>query len=128
MIKYKKNGFTLIEVMIALMILLVVLLGAASSQISAIKSNARAFYLNKTLIIAQTTLEKFYLLPYNSSIFNAGSHTEANPSAGYKIKWNVIDGDEKNNTVTNTKHITVIVTKTTIPTTKITLSTIKARL
>lgn len=116
-------GFTLIEVMVTLFILLVVLLGIASSQIAAIKGNIRAFHINKTLLIAQNKLEEFYPLSYDTPILNTGNHTEKAPPAGYQINWKVIDGS-----VSNTKQIIVTAIRTTVPKTKVTLSTIKAQL
>jgi len=60
----EKNGFTLIEVLIALVILSIGILGVAQMQISAIQGNANARKRSEILIAAQKQIEEMMQEPY----------------------------------------------------------------
>jgi type IV pilus assembly protein PilV len=91
----KSEGFTLIEVMIALVILAVGLLGLAALQLTAIKSNAFSSEMTYATMKAQQYAEVFKSLPFADSNLTAGSHTDPTPPTSkgvqYTIKWTVTD-------------------------------------
>ena len=110
--KIKSNqGFTLIEVIIALGILAFGLLAIASMQITAINVNAVANDLTEGSTCTQDKLEELLALPYtdplltddNATVGVVTTYTEPNPPAGFVITWDVDD----NNPVSNSKLITV---------------------
>ena len=61
-----KKGFTMIEVMIALVILAVGLLGVASLQVSAIKGNNLSDNITSALTLAEDKMEELLGLDYDN--------------------------------------------------------------
>ena len=101
----KENGFTLIEVLIAISILTVGILAVASMQISAIRGNYIASNVTGGTTWAQDKIEYLMTLSYDAPDLDAGSHTPETHGI-YTISWNVVAGDP----LDNTKTITVTVT------------------
>ena len=108
------QGFTLIEVIIALGILAFGLLAIASMQITAINVNAVANDLTEGSTCAQDKLEELLALPYtdplltddNATVGVVTTYTEPNPPAGFVVTWSV----DNDNPVSNSKLITVTAT------------------
>jgi type IV pilus assembly protein PilV len=98
--KRNEQGFTLLEVIIAISILSVGLLALASMQISSIRGNAFAGGVTEGATLAADRMEKLLVLPYTHSDLSAGNHTEPSPPSGFAISWNVTDNDPINNTKT----------------------------
>ena len=65
--KLSSKGFTLIEVLIAMAIFSIGILGVAQMQIMAIKGNATARMLTDTVVQATDQIELLLLLPYRGS-------------------------------------------------------------
>ncbi len=128
MIKNGQKGFTIIEVMIAVAILAIGLLGIASMQMSAIKGNKLSDNITCALTLAEDKMEELLGLDYNnaeledvvtsnnSSLSRTASgwidHQELNVDETGKINaghftriWNIAD----NTPLTNNKTINVIV-------------------
>jgi type IV pilus modification protein PilV len=106
--RLKKNeGFTLIEVLMAVSILSIGLLAVASLQISAIKVNSSASDITKRSTWAQDKLEELIALPYSDSKLAIGSPPDSpeKTSDGHTVEWSVVAGP-----VSDTKQITVTVT------------------
>jgi hypothetical protein len=76
-------------------------------QSAAIRGNSSASALTQSSTWAQDRLEKLMALSYtHADLDPAGNpHEEANPPAGYTIKWNIT----ADNPVANTKLIVVTV-------------------
>src|SRR4030042_1311161 len=93
----KSEGFTLLEVMIALVILSVGLLGLGALQRVAIKTNAFSSEMTYATMIAQQQAEILKSLPFTDA--NLTAATEANPHTAvgsskgvqYAISWTVTD-------------------------------------
>jgi type IV pilus modification protein PilV len=89
----RNEGFTLLEVMIALVILAVGLLGLAALQLVAVKSNAFSSEMTYATMLAQQHAEVLKSLPFTDTKLTQGSHTEPGSSKGvqYTVTWNVTD-------------------------------------
>ena len=113
----KDEGFTLIEVLIAISIFAVGLLAVATMQLSAIRVNSTAGQITTRITWAQDKLEQLMALPYSDPLLEAAGNPPGNDSTGnthqlspttegYTISWAVTD----NTPVPNTKLIAVSVT------------------
>ena len=100
------EGFTLIEILIAMTVLMVGLLAIAAMQVSAIRVNSTALSITERATMAQDKLEELVALPYNDSsldVTTGGSpHEDTDVPDGFTLTWTVVDG-----TVANTKEINV---------------------
>ena len=88
----KENGFTLLEVLVALTIFAVGLLAVAVLQTSAIKMNSTSGKLTNLSTLAMDQIEKLSALPYADPALNAGNYgPTASPAANYSISYTVTD-------------------------------------
>ena len=109
-------GFTIIEVMIAISILAVGLLGVAAMQTSAIQVNSAAGQMTTRMNWAQDKMEELKALAFSdpwleaagnpTGVDSAGNTHEQTTSDGYTVRWDIAD----NSPVPNTKRIVVTVT------------------
>ena len=102
----KEDGYTLIEVLIALTIFAVGLLAVAGMQTSAIRMNSTAGELTYLSTWGMDKIEELSALPYSHPLLDSAGNPHQELSGNYNISWTVID----NNPVINTKNITVTVT------------------
>lgn len=116
----KDQGFTLIEVLIAITIFAVGLLAVAAMQTSAITVNSTAGQITTRMTWAQDKLEELMALPYTDPLLedlgnppsgtdsagNLHQETISDGSDNYNISWAVTD----DTLITGTKLITVTVT------------------
>ena len=86
--KARQNGFTILEVMIAISILAIGLLAVFSSQNMAIQGNNRASHLTEGMTLAQDKMEELLALPYHD-LDPTGSPVY--PPGGYKVEWTVTE-------------------------------------
>jgi type IV pilus assembly protein PilV len=111
----KDAGFTLIEVVIAISILAVGLLGVAAMQTSAIQVNSAAGQMTTRMNWAQDKMEELKALAFSDpwleaagnppNVDSAGNTHEQTTSDGYTVRWDIAD----NTPVPNTKRIVVTV-------------------
>jgi type IV pilus assembly protein PilV len=105
----KQEGFTLLEVMISICILMAGLLAVGTMQVSAIYGNSLAGKTTQATSIAQDKMEELlnqqYTLTATHPDLLAGDHVGGAVS-GYSTTWAVVD----NTPVPNCKTITVTVT------------------
>ncbi len=142
LLKNNQQGFSLIEIMIAVTIFTIGILATGAMQMKAVSGNSFASGLTEATTVAQAQMEKLMALSYNDSALNdtdndktAGLNDASAATADgssqytgqtgtvYNIFWNVaVDSP-----VTNTKQIRIIV-KWTAKTSarQITLNFIKA--
>ena len=102
----REEGFTLLEVMLAISILMVGLLAVASMQVSAIRGNAYASRQTEGTGMALDRMEKLLDLPYDNADLATGNHADPNPPSGYSVSWGVTDDAP----LSNTKTVSVTVT------------------
>ena len=113
----KDEGFTLIEVIVAISIFAVGLLAVAAMQTSAIRVNASAGQITELSTWGVDRLEELMVLPYNdpwlevagnppSGTDSAGNTHQVTTSNGYTVSWTIAD----NSPTQNTKLITITVT------------------
>jgi type IV pilus assembly protein PilV len=77
----KRDGFTLIEVLVGLVILAVGLLAIAGMMITSVKGNYFSSHLTQASYVAQDRLEYLKTLPLTHAALTAGTHT-SEPEAG----------------------------------------------
>ena len=100
----KKDGFTLIEVLIALTIFSVGILAIAAMQISAIRMNSTGNRLTELSTLGIDRMEYLMSLPYTDpQLAIGGPYTDPNPTAGYTASWTVV----QDTLVTKTRRITL---------------------
>jgi type IV pilus assembly protein PilV len=116
----KDEGFTLIEVLIAISIFAFGLLAVATMQLSAIRVNSTAGQITTRITWAQDKIEELMALPYSDPLLedlgdppsgtdsagNLHQETISEGSVNYTILWTVTD----DTLITGTKLITVTVT------------------
>ena len=88
----REEGFTLIEVLIALTIFAVGMMAIATMQLSAISVNARANRLTQRTTYAQDKIEELVALPHTDGELSSGFHPgEGTNTAGLTVSWNITD-------------------------------------
>ena len=93
-------GFTIIEILFALAILAVGILGVASMQGSAVKGDLWAGQITRATNIAQDKIEALLSLPYDSVV-----SSQPVQFGHYNVSWTVADDTPM--TDTKTIHLTV---------------------
>ena len=98
MFKGKDEGYTLVEVLIALGILGFGLLAVATMQVTAIRTNARARGLSQGVTLAQATVEELINLPYNHDLLNDNNDDGGNIT-DQDTDHNGVDDDDEGSSV-----------------------------
>jgi type IV pilus assembly protein PilV len=117
----KEEGFTLLEVIVAISILTFGILAVASMQASSIRGNSLSSGVTGCTTWAGDQVERLMALPYDDPLLQdtdgdaapglgdiGGNADNNNVQGRYTIYWNVADDTP----ITNTKTINVIVTWT----------------
>ncbi len=88
------EGYTLIEILIAIAILSVGLLAIATMQISSIRVNDTARRMTRRATVAQDRLEYLMSIRYTHAVLTTAGSPHSDPSApsGYTISWDVETG------------------------------------
>lgn len=128
MVLFAQNnkGFSLIEMIVALVILMISMLGLSSVMVNSINANANNEIRNTALRLTNQTAEALFSLPFNDTEVTAGNHARDDASVAqdsegfprrnqrvretlnqtYNISWAVAD------TSVSLKTITINVTTT----------------
>ena len=93
-IRKKQEGYTLVEILIAIGILAFGLMAVATMQITAIKTNATASGISQGVTLAQDKLEELMNLPYSALIDTTGDGTDEDDGFGLN---NTVDPADKCN-------------------------------
>jgi len=102
----QQDGFTLIEVLIALTIFAVGLLAIAAMQTSAIRMNATGNQLTELSTVGIHKFEELMSLPVtNAQLAVGGPWTDPAPPPGYTVSWTVVQDAFS----ANTRRITLTV-------------------
>lgn len=104
----KEEGFTLLEVIVAISILTIGILAVASMQISSIRGNSFAGAVTGGTTWAGDQVERLMALPYDHNDLDQAQNPHQATEGRYTINWNVTDDTP----MTNTKTINVTVTWT----------------
>jgi type IV pilus assembly protein PilV len=83
-----EKGFTLIEVLVAIVMLSLGLLGLGRMHIAAIQVNTIASRLTQGTTLAQDKAEQLMALPYDHPML--ADHTDPPNPQGYTVRWVVI--------------------------------------
>ncbi len=84
-------GFTLIEVMIAMVILSVGLLSIGVAQLSAMKMSSKSRHLSQATFIAEQQLEEFMAQPATASFYSSAVTDLADPNT---TDWDLDESDD----------------------------------
>ena len=118
----KRNGFSLIEVLIALVLLAVGLLALGGMQIVSIKGNSFSRQITQATVLTQSKLEELKRLPFDDSDLSAGHHDEGTLNgSGFSRSYDVVS------TSATLKAVTVTVRWTEDIDHSVSMSTMKAR-
>ena len=98
MVKGTDEGYTLVEVLIALGILGFGLLAVATMQVTAVRTNARARGLSQGVTLAQATVEKLINLPYNHALLN-DTNDDGGSTTVQDSDQNGVDDDDEGSPV-----------------------------
>ncbi len=85
----KKKGFTLIEVLIALVILSFALLGLAGLMVQTTKNNSFSGLITEAATFAQDKLEELRATPWNNLALAGKDYPESSSKVGYTRTWTV---------------------------------------
>jgi len=104
----KEEGFTLLEVIIAISIFSIGLLAIAAMQTSAIRVNSTGAQLTELNTWGMDKLEELISLSYTDPLLDPAGNTHQDPpnANGYTVSWNITN----NSPTQNTKLIQIIVT------------------
>jgi type IV pilus assembly protein PilV len=97
--KLKQEGYTLIEILIAITILAFGLMAVATMQVTAIKTNAVASGMSQGLTLAQDKAEELMNLSYSTLIDTTGDGTDEDD--GFGLNNTVDPADECNDPVSD---------------------------
>ncbi len=89
---YKERGFTLIEVLIAVAIFSIGILGVGTMQLRSTGGNTNARIGTEASIWAQDRVETLMLLPYTHADLDPGAHQVIEGAGLYTVDWTVYVG------------------------------------
>ncbi len=101
--RLSEQGFTLLEVMVALAIFAVGILGVASIHISSISGNDFAMEHTESLILAKSRIDRLMSFPYNNVV------TSTEIINGYTVTWTVTAVDINADSTDDIKQVIVTV-------------------
>ena len=97
----RSKGFTLIEVLIALVISSICLLGLASLMVTSTHGNSFGGHMTEAATLAQDKLEELRAIRRNIPEGSSTDHPEGPTGISYTRNWNVVtDGNLRTITVT----------------------------
>ena len=110
--KINENGFTLIEMLIAISIFAIGFLAVASLQISAGKNNRTASEITAAVNVASDQMEQLLSLASDDSDLDPATNPHLDNQGKYNIQWDVTDTDLNSDGVDDSKIINLTVSWT----------------
>lgn len=89
--KFNDKGFTLMEVLIAIAIFSIGILGVASLQISSVNYNSYARKVTEATTLGVETMENLMILPYDADELDPGANPQQIVNDPYTVSWNVTE-------------------------------------
>ena len=89
--KFDNRGFTLIEILIALAIFSIGILGVASMQILSVNYNGYARRTTEATTIVSELIERTMTLPYDANDLDPANNPQQVMTGIYTVTWNVTD-------------------------------------
>ncbi|MBU0545062.1 MAG: prepilin-type N-terminal cleavage/methylation domain-containing protein [Proteobacteria bacterium] len=89
--KFNNRGFTLIEILIALAIFSIGILGVASMQILSVNYNGYARRTTEATTIVSELIERTMTLPYDANDLDPANSPQQVMTGIYTVTWNVTD-------------------------------------
>ena len=86
----RQEGFTLVEVMVAVTIFAIGLLALAAVQLQTIQGNSHSQGMTQATALGQGLIETMLGLDYDDPLLAAGAHEDASDPR-YTLKWTVVD-------------------------------------
>ena len=105
-----QNGFTLLELLIALTILTIGLLGLAGLHIAAIQGNVSGFKISTATAVAQERVEELKALDGSSAALSTGAHADDGNQVVQGITYNRSYTIQDNTPVSGTSTMTLTIT------------------
>lgn len=106
-----QRGFTLLELLIALVILAIGLLGLAGLHVSAMHGNVSGFKISTASAVAQQRIEELKALDPSDAALSAGDHVDGSVTV-QGVTYNRSYAIQDNMPITGTSTITLTVTWT----------------
>ena len=100
MTKHSENGFTLVEVLVAMLIFAFGILAVINMQYVATQTNTRSRHVTEGMLVAQNRVEQLMALPYDQTTLEddgAGDdlNTGVDPQSGKTIDEELADADHQ---------------------------------
>jgi prepilin-type N-terminal cleavage/methylation domain-containing protein len=89
--KINDRGFTMIEILMALAVFSIGILGVASMQILSVNYNGYARRTTEATTIVSELIERTMTLPYDSNDLDPANNPQQVVSGIYTVTWNVTD-------------------------------------
>lgn len=106
------RGFTLLEVMIAMIILAIALLGLAGLQITSFRGNSLASQITEATTLAQDQLEQLIATPF-ANLTGGNSNVTGTTGVTYNVQWTITPDPIPPGVTSATVDVTVLWTQNT---------------
>lgn len=104
-----QQGFSLIEVLIALAIFSIGILAVSSLQVSASMQSRNSSEITQASAIAFNQMEELMLRPFNHNDLSPALNPHLLASGKYRVQWNAIDSDLNGDTINESKTVELTV-------------------
>jgi type IV pilus assembly protein PilV len=104
-----QQGFSLIEVLIALAIFSIGIIAVSSLQVSASMQSRNSSEITQASAIAFNQMEELMLRPFSHNDLSPALNPHILASGKYRIQWNAIDSDLNADTINESKTVELTV-------------------